>query len=135
MIQTVVDFLVESKVHYFSTIGLDNKPKVRPFQFMFEDEGKLYFCTSNQKKLFKEIQNNAYVEISSCKEDFSWLRLNGKVVFSSDLMLKQKVLDKSPLVKSIYETADNPSFELFYLDQAHAFIDDFSQNPTQVVDL
>jgi uncharacterized pyridoxamine 5'-phosphate oxidase family protein len=135
MIQIVVDFLVQSKVHYFATIGLDNKPKVRPFQFMFEEGGKLYFCTSNQKKVFKEIQNNSYVEISGCQENSSWIRLNGKVVFSEDLTLKQKVLDTSPLVKSIYETADNPSFELFFLEEAQAFIDDFSGNPTQVIDL
>jgi uncharacterized pyridoxamine 5'-phosphate oxidase family protein len=135
MNQTVVDFLIESKIHYFSTIGLDNKPKVRPFQFMFEDEGRLYFCTSNQKKVFKEIQSNAYVEISSCKEGFSWIRLNGKVVFTDDLAMKQKVLDTSPLVKSIYETVDHPDFEVFFLDEAQAFIDDFSPNPTQVIDL
>ena len=66
---------------------------------------------------------------------FSWLRLSGKVVFSKDLALKQRVLDKSPLVKSIYESADNPSFELFYLDEAVATIADFSGNPPKVIEL
>ena len=135
MIQTVTDFLVQSKVQYFATVGLDNKPKVRPFQFMFEEKGKLYFCTSNQKKVFQQIQNNPDVEISCCSESFSWLRLSGKVVFSKDLALKQRVLDKSPLVKSIYESADNPSFELFYLDEAVATIADFSGNPPKVIEL
>jgi uncharacterized pyridoxamine 5'-phosphate oxidase family protein len=135
MIQAVTDFLNKSQVHYFATIGTDNKPKVRPFQFMFEEAGKLYFCTSNQKMVFKEIQNNPHVEISSSLEDFSWLRLNGKVVFSDDLTLKQKVLDLSPIVQSIYNTADNPAFELFYLDKAHETIADFSGKPPQVIDL
>ena len=57
------------------------------------------------------------------------------MVFSDDLALKQKVLDSSTLVKSIYETADNPSFELFFLEEAQACIDDLSGNPTQIIDL
>lgn len=38
----VVKFLTENPVQYFATIGLDGKPKVRPFQFMLEYGGKLY---------------------------------------------------------------------------------------------
>ena len=41
----VVKFLTENPVQYFATIGLDGMPKVRPFQFMLEKGGKLYFCT------------------------------------------------------------------------------------------
>ncbi|ENY99891.1 hypothetical protein HMPREF1092_03028 [Clostridium thermobutyricum] len=44
----VVQFLNESPIVYFSTIGVDGKPKVRPFQFMLAEEGKVFFCTSNQ---------------------------------------------------------------------------------------
>lgn len=130
--QTVVDFLVQSQIQYFATVGLDNKPKVRPFQFMMEQGGKLYFCTSNQKNVFKEIQKQPHVELCASGENFSWLRLNGKVVFSQDLTIKEKVQEASPLVKSIYQTPDNPEFEVFYLDEAVATISDFSGNPPQI---
>lgn len=46
----VIRFLNENLVQCFATVGLDGKPKVRPFQYMHEHEGKLYFCTSNQKR-------------------------------------------------------------------------------------
>ena len=52
----VIKFLNENPIQYFATIGLDNKPKIRPFQFMLEDNNKLYFCTSNQKEIYKELQ-------------------------------------------------------------------------------
>ena len=52
-VNAVTDFLIESQVQYLATIGLDDKPKVRPFQFMLEEGGRLYFCTSNQKPVFK----------------------------------------------------------------------------------
>ena len=43
----VIKFLNDNPVQYFSTVGLDGRPKVRPFQFMLEKECKLYFCTNN----------------------------------------------------------------------------------------
>ena len=130
--RAVVDFLVNSQIQYLATLGADGHPKVRPFQFMLEEDGKLYFCTSNQKTVFKELQAHPYVEFCASGPDFSWLRLNGKVVFSQDLELKAKAQEASPLVKSIYKTPDNPDFEIFSLDDAVATIADFTGNPPQV---
>jgi len=120
--QAVIDFLVQSQIQYFATVGLDGKPKVRPFQFMLEEAGKLCFCTSNQKNVFKEIQQQPYIELCASGDNFSWLRLNGKVAFSQDLPIKAKVQEASPLVMSIYQRPDNPKFEIFYLDEATATI-------------
>ena len=131
-VNVVTDFLIKSQVQYLATIGLDDKPKVRPFQFMLEEGGRLYFCTSNQKPVFKEIQKRPYVEFCASGPNFSWLRLNGKVVFSKDLGLKGRIQDASPIVKSIYKTPDNPAFEIFYLDGAVGTIADFSGNPPEV---
>jgi uncharacterized pyridoxamine 5'-phosphate oxidase family protein len=130
-VDAITDFLIKSQVQCLATIGLDDKPKVRPFQFMREEGGRLYFCTSNQKPVFKEMQKHPHVEFCASGPNFSWLRLNGKVVFSKDLALKARIQDASPLVKSIYKTPDNPSFEAFYLDDAVATIADFSGNPPQ----
>lgn len=124
----VIKFLKENPVQYFATIGLDGKPKVRPFQFMIEEDNKLFFCTSNQKDVFSEIKNTPSVELCISNEKFEWMRLSGDVVFSNDLEIKNKVIESSPLVKSIYKTADNPTFEIFYLNNAKAVIDDFSGN-------
>lgn len=132
---TVTDFLVKSQVQYLATVGVDGRPKVRPFQFMFEDGGKLYFCTSNRKPVFQELRKQPYVEFCASGENFSWMRLSGKVVFSKDLTLKARVQEVSPIVKSIYKTPDNPTFELFYLAEAVAVIADFSGNPPRTFTL
>ncbi len=130
-VNAVTGFLIKSQVQYLATIGVDDRPKVRPFQFMLEEGGRLYFCTSNQKPVFKELQKHPYVEFCASGVNFSWLRLNGKVVFSKDLGLKARIQDASPIVKSIYQTPDNPAFEIFHLDGAVATIADFSGNPPQ----
>ncbi|HNS20077.1 MAG TPA: pyridoxamine 5'-phosphate oxidase family protein [Sedimentisphaerales bacterium] len=131
----VANFLTRSQVQYLATIGLDDRPKVRPFQFMLEEGGRLYFCTSSQKPVFREMQKHPHVEFCASGENFSWLRLSGKVVFSKDISLKAKIQDGNPLVKSIYKTPDNPIFEIFYLDGAFATIADFSGKPPQTIKL
>jgi len=130
-LNAVHSFLVKSQVQYLATIGLDDRPKVRPFQFMLEEGGRLYFCTSNQKPVFQEMRKHPYVEFCASGDSFSWLRLRGKVVFSNDPALKARIQDASPIVKSIYKTPDNPIFEIFYLDGTAATIADFSGNPPQ----
>ncbi|MBD7910591.1 pyridoxamine 5'-phosphate oxidase family protein [Clostridium cibarium] len=131
----VVKFLKENPVQYFATVGLDGKAKARPFQFMIEEGGKLYFCTNNEKDVYAEIQKNPYVEVTVASPKFAWIRLNGKVVFSKDLEIKKKVIESSGLVKKLYQTAENPIFEIFYLDGAKAVISDFSGNPPKEYNL
>nr|WP_295606265.1 pyridoxamine 5'-phosphate oxidase family protein [uncultured Terrisporobacter sp.] len=125
----VVKFLKENPVQYFATVGKDNKAKVRPFQFILEDGGKLWFCTNNQKDVYEEMQANPYVQVCVSTPKFEWIRLSGKAVFKNDMDIKEKVIEASPLVKNLYENASNPIFEVFYLDEAKAVIADFSGNP------
>lgn len=127
----IVTKLNESEIQYFSTIGLDGKPKVRPFQFMFEEEGKLWFCSSTEKEVYKELQENPYIELCTSLQEMTWMRLSAKVVFSDRLDIKEKVLTFSPLVKRIYKEACNPIFSVFYLTSGSAAICKIGKPPVQ----
>lgn len=124
----VLKFLSENPVQYLASIGRDGKAKCRPFMFCFEQEGKLWFCTNNQKDVYKDIQANPYVEISVSSPAYAWIRLKGKAVFENNRRVKEGCMN-NPIVKGQYESADNPIFEVFYLEGAHAVIADFSGNP------
>lgn len=125
----VLDYLAKNPVVYFATCDEENHPRVRPFQFLFEKNGKLWFCTNSGKKVFAQLKRCPYVEMSIMDKDGSWMRLWGKCVFDSDLSVKEAVLEHFPRIKNIYKTADNPVFEVFYLTEAQAGIFDFSGNP------
>lgn len=116
-------------MQYLSTIGLDGKPKVRPFQFMLEKGGKLYFCTNNKKDVFEELEKFPYVQISVSNAKWKWIRLSAKTVFTKDLEIKKDILAANDFVRSAYKAADNPIFEVFYLEDVEAVIADFSGNP------
>ena len=130
----VSEFLTENPVQYLATVSLDGKAKCRPFMFAGEKDGKLWFCTNNQKDVYKDMQANPNVELSVSSPTFAWIRLNGKAVFENSMAVKEMCL-QNPIVKSQYQTADNPIFEVFYLADAHAVIADFSGNPPQKFDL
>jgi uncharacterized pyridoxamine 5'-phosphate oxidase family protein len=99
---------------------------------MFEEDNKLWFCTSNQKEVYKELQQQPYFELCTSSQILSWMRVRGKVVFSDDISIKEKVLESSPMVKSIYKEASNPQLEIFYLGDVSATISHIGQ-PTVVI--
>ena len=124
----VVKFLQENPVQYLATIGRDGKAKCRPFMFAGEKDGKLWFCTNNQKDVYKDLQEHPYTEVSVSSPEYAWIRLNGRAVFENNMAVKEMCLENS-IVKGQYGEATNPIFEVFYLAEAHAVIADFSGNP------
>ncbi|MCP1224006.1 pyridoxamine 5'-phosphate oxidase family protein [Sebaldella sp. S0638] len=122
----VIEFLIQNPVQFLATAGLDNKPKVRPFQFMFEYDNKLWFCTGTKKEVYMELQKSPYIELSVLSNNMKWLRISGKVIFSDSEIIKKKIINQNKLVKSIYQTWDNPALTAFYLKDCKAVITDLS---------
>lgn len=129
--EKVVAFLQANPVQYLATVGRDGKAKCRPFMFSFEKDGKLWFNTGNQKDVYKDMQENPYIEICVSSPDFAWIRVNGKAVFVNDLAIKAAALE-NPIVKANYQTPENAAFEVFYLEDPHGIIADFSGNPPYI---
>ena len=114
----VVEFLNANPVQYLATVGRDGKAKCRPFMFAGELDGKLWFCTNNRKDVYKDMQQNPQVEISVSSPSYAWIRLHGKAVFENNMAAKEMCI-QNPIVKGQYQTAANPIFEVFYLDNPH----------------
>ena len=123
-----IAFLRENPVQYLATVGRDGRAKCRPFMFAGELDGKLWFCTNNQKDVYRDIVENPYVEVSVASPAYAWIRLSGNAVFEDSREAKEMCMG-NPIVKSQYQTADNPIFGVFYLEEARAVLADFSGNP------
>ncbi len=116
----IIDFLYANPAGCLATVDEQGKPHIRPMGFMLEQGGKLWFCTSNTKDVFYQLQCNPAVEFCATSKDFVTVRLSGDVIFSVDLEIKRKMLETNLLVKSTFKTADNPEFEIFYIKNGHA---------------
>jgi uncharacterized pyridoxamine 5'-phosphate oxidase family protein len=128
--QEVIKFLYQNPMGFLATVE-NGEPRVRPFGFMLEEDGKFYFCTSCAKNVYRQLTANPEAEFSTVNSALAWLRLRGRIVFTEDLKLKEKILTASELVKSIYQRADNPVFKVFYIERGSAVIADFSGQPPQ----
>ncbi|AEG59087.1 pyridoxamine 5'-phosphate oxidase family protein [Desulforamulus ruminis] len=120
----VLKFLTDNPVFYIATVDGD-VPKVRPFGFVMEYEGKLCFCTNNQKDVYKQLKANPNVEISTTSKTGEWLRLKGKVVFNTSKQSKQAALEAAPALSKMY-SVDDSIFEIFYIENAEATFRDFN---------
>ena len=129
--EKVVAFLKKNPVQYLATVGRDGRAKCRPFMFCLEKEGKLWFCTNSTKEVYLDMRQNPWVELSVASPAYAWLRLSGRAVFEDNRAVKEACMD-NPIVKGQYKSADNPIFEVFYLEEPHGVIADFSGRPPYV---
>ena len=122
-----------SIVGYLATAD-QGKPRVRPWGFMFEEEGRLYFCTSSAKDVYQQLITTPYIEYSKTTKEMVWIRVSGAIKFIDDLKKKKKCFEVAPMLKDLYQIPENPLFKVFYLEHGIAIRADFSPNPTKVVE-
>jgi uncharacterized pyridoxamine 5'-phosphate oxidase family protein len=128
-LEETVEYLKANTPQYLATVGLDGDPKVRPFRFMLEKNGRLFFATSNRKQVFKEMQNHPNVEFCIMGKGGTWIRLKGRASFVEDMGLKKEIFDMAANVRNIYKTPDNPDLVVFCLENAGAVIASLSGGP------
>ncbi len=117
MLQRTLNFLLDNKTFFIATVD-DGKPRVRPFGLVVEHDGKLWFGTANTKAVYRQLQANPHVEISATSPASDWIRLSGKAVFERNLNVKRKAFANMPMLSNIYQGPEDPTFEMFYLDDA-----------------
>ena len=98
-LQEISRILSETPMCFIATMD-GTQPRVRAFQFQFEQDGKLWFCTARNKDVFKQLLANPAVEICAVKQDMTWLRLTGKMALADDMAVKERVLAAQPLIKA-----------------------------------
>lgn len=127
-VKEISGFLAEAPMCFLATVS-GSQPHVRAFQYQFEQDGKLWFCTGKSKDVFKQLQANPAIEICSVNKDMAWIRITANVSFEDNLAIKERILAEQPLIKGIYESADNPEFTTFSIAHGAFSITDFSGNP------
>lgn len=119
-LKEIAQFLDDNALAFLATLGTCGNPRVRPIQSPLLVGDKIYFFTANTKELFKHIKNYNGIEFCSCAKDGTFLRLRANAVFEPNLEVKKMMFKKYPHLVNLYETPQNPKFEVFYLDHLSA---------------
>lgn len=95
--------------------------KMRVFQYLFADGRRVFFRTSREKEVYKQLTVNAEAAFRAYPADFApVVSLNGRAVFVDAPEIKARILEENPLNKGIYKSPDNPVFAVFYIEAAEA---------------
>ena len=127
MLQTALQFLSEHNEIVFATCE-GNLPKIRIFQIMKQEGTVLYFATSPEKAIWKELQANPNVEVLAYADNIS-VRCSGMVNFDVEEDVKQWIYDNNPVLPRLYSSYD----QLVYFRLPIAEMDYFDLTPTPPV--
>lgn len=122
-------FLKDAVTFYLATVEGD-QPRVRPFGAVSTFENKLYICTNNTKKVFKQMKANPKVEICAMVKG-TWIRIEAEAVQDDRKEARQAMLDENPGLTKMYK-ADDGVFEVLYLKDATATFSSFTEAPRVV---
>ncbi len=127
----ILTFFKENPKFFIATMDGD-QPRVRPFGAITYFEDNLYICTSNQKRVFKQILENPKIELCGITKDGnSWLRVQAVAVLDSRREARVAMLADNPDLKKIYHP-DDGLFEVLYLKNVIATFCEFGHAPSTV---
>ena len=101
-------------------------PKMRIFQIMKQEGHVLYFATSAQKAVYRELHQNPNVEILAYADNIS-VRCSGMVNFNVEDDVKRWIYDNNPVLSRLYTSYDQ--MEYFCLPIAEMDYYDLSPTP------
>jgi uncharacterized pyridoxamine 5'-phosphate oxidase family protein len=133
MSKEVFDFLAAHRPFYMATVD-GGTPKVRPMGFIMEYEGKIWFGMGTFKNVYKQLQTNPKVEITTTGPDSVWIRVSGEAVFDPRPELFQAALVAMPQLKDIYPEG-GPKMGIFSLANGKAVFNGISGQAIKAIDL
>lgn len=134
-LKRTVQMLNKYPMQYLGVIGLDGKPKVKAFEFKFEENGKLYFDVIRGSETYKELSVNPYCEITvASRKDLEWIRISGKVRFVNEVYLRDKLFDHSEILSQKYGHIRELVMP-FTLDDVHVSISNLNDQNNVSFDL
>jgi len=125
--EEILEFLNENPIFYFATVDGD-EPRVRPFGFHMEYEGKLYFGIDNEKESFKQLKANTKFEVCTSSRAGKWIRIKGDAILDERSEVLEKAFEVTPRLKDTYTKENGPRFAMFYTNKGSAVIADMAGN-------
>ena len=127
----IVEELKKTGVFYIATVDQGGQPRVRPFGAVAEFEGKVYFCTGNQKACYAQMLAEPRTEISGMAPDGTWIRVTGKLVRDDRDEARAAFLEANENLRAMYHVGDG-IFEVLYLEDAACIKYSFTADPVVI---
>lgn len=116
------EFLKECGVIFVLTVD-QHQPEGRPFGAIMEDNEKLYFSTATKKAVYRQLSENAAIQIVALKAGTrEWIRIKGKAIKRTDQEIKQKMLEECPVLTKHFASPDCLDYAVFELNEKETLL-------------
>lgn len=102
--QRALDFLKNHMEIAFAT-SEGNRPYIRIFQIMKMEDSTLFFATSPEKEVYRQLLENPLVEIMA-SEGKEFVKINGKADFGVDEETQKWIYEHNPVLPRLYTSFD-----------------------------
>ena len=99
--EKIFQFLDNNIEVALATVEAD-RPRIRVFQIMKRVDHTLFFATSPNKYVYKQLQSNPNVEFVALKGNV-FVRVAGKADFEVDDKLQQEIYRDNPVLPRLYK--------------------------------
>ena len=98
-LETAVRILEHSAPLFAGTVGLDGRPQVRPADYLFTQNGALYFLTAKSSRFYAELCKTPFIQLCMTEPETQRIfRISGKVCFSEEPeIIKRCVTEREEL--------------------------------------
>lgn len=106
--QRALDFLKNHVEIAFAT-SEGNRPHIRIFQIMKMEDSTLFFATSPEKEVYRQLLENPFVEIMA-NEGKEFVKENGKADFGVDEETQKWIYEHNPILPRLYTSFDKLAY-------------------------
>lgn len=117
--EELMKFLAANPTFYFATVE-GYRPRVRPFGFAMEHEGKLYFAIGKHKAAYQQLLDNTNIELCTADTNGEWVRVRGTVDFDSRPETLAKAFALMPDLRELYNEKTGHELSMVYMDRISA---------------
>ena len=129
----IINILKSCPMVFAATTDDKNRPNNRPVALAMEDKGTLFFSTSTETSLFRDLQKNPFISFTTMIDQQSWVQINAEIAFVEDMATKEMIISNNPFLNQRFQTADNHIFKIFKLTGGTAKIYDRSGNAPEII--
>jgi uncharacterized pyridoxamine 5'-phosphate oxidase family protein len=116
----VVNFIKDSKVFFIATIENGEQPRVRPFGAIEVIDREINICTGASKKIYKQIQENPNIELSSLNKNGEWIRVSAILEDNTTDENREIFFKSNPGLREVYKNKED--FKILKLKNVRATI-------------
>ena len=127
----IVSYLTSIPAWFLAT-SIDDLPHVRPFSFAAVEDGRIWFCTSNDKDVYEELTANPNFELSAWQPGQPWVIVAGKAVFDEpSAQMREAGYEHMLSLGEAHASANDGRLVFFYAAEAKARICDITGEEEQ----